>query len=209
MAGRVMPRATARAVTEPSTSAARTMPMRANRPILACEHPRAEAINAPLARAFSRLGDEDFERRSHFIDGRFENLYLDADQLPGVDDVLAFALARARAWLGSGQATWLEQPSAAEQPLRAGFWVNAMQPGQATSRHAHEECDELVSGVYYVSTPAAAGDILFHDGPFETRLRPWPGLLLLFDPALEHSVERNRGASRRLSIAFNIGPRPD
>lgn len=182
---------------------------RANRPILACHHPRAEVINDPLARAFSRLGDEDFERRSHFIDGRFENLYLNAEQLPGVDDILAFALEQARVWLSSAQATWLEEPIATEQPLRAGFWINAMQPGQATSRHAHEECDELLSGVYYVSMPAAAGDILFHDGPFETRLRPWSGLLLLFDPALEHSVERNCGDSRRLSIAFNIGPSPD
>ncbi|MFP4494655.1 MAG: putative 2OG-Fe(II) oxygenase [Halochromatium sp.] len=182
------------------------MLMRANRPIVCCQYPRAEAVNAPLARAFDGLGAGDFAYRSHFIDGRFENLYLDAGQLPGVADILAFAVEQARSWLSSAQATWLEEPIAAQQPLRAGFWVNAMQPGQATSRHAHQECDEMASGVYYVSTPEAAGDILFHDGPFETRLRPWPGLLLLFDPALEHSVERNRGTARRLSIAFNIGP---
>lgn len=180
--------------------------MRMSQPIAACRHPRAEALNSSLAHGFASLGDDDFTRRSHFIDGRFENLYIELDQLPGLAEVLAFARDQARRLLSSGRATWLEEQVDAEQPLRSGFWINAMQPGQSTSRHAHEECDELLSGVYYIVTPAAAGDILFHEPPFETRVRPEPGLMLLFAPALEHSVETNRSDQQRLCIAFNIGP---
>lgn len=180
--------------------------MQASSLIIACDYPRAKAINGPLERAFTELSDSDFERRSHFIGGRFENLYLKAERLPGLSDLLSFGLEHARTLLSSGRADWLNEPIAANQPLRAGFWVNAMQPGHSTSRHSHEEHDELLSGVYYVSAPADSGDILFHDAPFETRVRPRPGLMLLFAPALEHSVEINRSTHQRLSIAFNIGP---
>lgn len=177
--------------------------------IVACEYPQASAINGRLERSFSELSESDFERRSHFIGGRFENLYLNTERLPGLPDILAFGLEQTRGLLTSSRANWLETPIAADQPLRLGFWLNAMQPGQRTSRHCHEEHDELLSGVYYVSAPANSGDILFHDPPFETRVQPHPGLLLLFAPALEHSVEVNRSDAQRLSIAFNIGPTVD
>jgi hypothetical protein len=183
--------------------------MHATQLILACDYPQAEVLNGPLEQAVSALGEDDFERRSHFIGGRFENLYPKADRLPSLSTLLEFALQQGRALLGSGRADWLEAPIAAEQPLRLGFWINAMQPGQSTSRHSHEEIDELLSGVYYLSAPPDSGDILFHDPPFETRVRPRPGLLLLFSPALEHSVEVNRSPAQRLSIAFNIGPAAD
>ncbi len=183
-----------------------TADMHTSSPIVVCKHPQAQAINGRLEQAFSRLADSDFERRSHFIGGRFENLYVEAERLPGMADVLAFGLQQARTLLSKTNGGWLGKPIATDQALRVGFWINAMQPGQSTSRHSHEEHDEMLSGVYYVSAPADSGDILFHDPPFETRVRPQAGLLLLFAPALEHSVEVNRSKAQRLSIAFNIGP---
>ncbi|MBK1706525.1 putative 2OG-Fe(II) oxygenase [Halochromatium glycolicum] len=174
--------------------------------IIACRHPDAETINPRLIAAFDQLGEADFERRSHFIGGRFENLYLKPGRLPGVEQILQFALEQVRDLLRTHQANWLDPGTDSEQALRIGFWLNAMQPGQTTSRHHHEEHDELFSGVYYVSAPEQAGDILFHDPPFETRVSPQPGMTLLFPPALEHSVETNRSSTQRLSIAFNIGP---
>lgn len=182
--------------------------MQAMQPVFACTMPDAGALNRGLATAFASLGERDFERRSHFIGGRFENLYLSIERLPGLAEVLAFARAQAQRLLSSERASWLETPIGVDQPLRIGFWVNAMQPGQSTTRHAHQECDELISGVYYVSAPASAGDIRFHDAPFETRVCPEPGMMLLFAPSLEHSVEANQSRLLRLSIAFNIGPDP-
>lgn len=175
-------------------------------PIVACELVDAATVNPALAAAFERLEADDFKHRSHLIDGRFENLYLERNQLPGLELVLERALVEARAVLGSARASWLRDPLTPDQRLRMGFWANAMQPGQATSRHRHEENDELCSGVYYVTAPAHAGDIVFHDGPFETRVTPRAGMMLLFPPALDHSVEVNRSNALRLSIAFNIGP---
>jgi hypothetical protein len=175
-------------------------------PIIACRHPDAEVLNPALMAAFDQLGEDDFERRSHFIGGRFENLYLKPERLPGVEQVLQFVLEQARNLLRTRRAAWLDPNTDSEQALRIGFWLNAMQPGQATSRHHHEEHDELYSGVYYVSAPDQAGDILFHDPPFETRVSPQAGMILLFPPTLEHSVESNRSSAQRLSIAFNIGP---
>ena len=164
-------------------------------PIAAHRLPDAAAINGPLAAAFAGLTEQDFSRRSHFIDGRFENLYLDRERLPGLDAVLRFGTAAGAARLGPDHA-----------PLRCGFWLNAMAPGSRTSRHSHEENDERLSGVYYVTAPPASGDICFADGPFEVRVRPEPGLLLLFPPALVHWVEPHRGEGLRLSVAFNLGP---
>ncbi len=165
-------------------------------PLATLRYPDADAINGPLAESFGALGEQDFERRSHFIDGRFENLYVGRDRLPGLDALLAFATAVGARTLGP------DCP-----PLRCGFWLNAMPPGSGTSRHSHEENDELLSGVYYVAVPEHSGDIGFQDGPFRTQVRPSAGMLLLFPPSLVHWVEPHRGEGLRLSVAFNLGPR--
>jgi len=171
-------------------------------PILAAWLPDAEQINAGLLGAFAGLATDDFARRSHFVGGRFENLYLDPERLPGVEAVLDFSLQCARDW---PRRTGL--PAAvASGPLRCGFWLNAMAPGDATSVHTHAESDELLSGVYYVSTPPGCGDLLFAAPPFQLRVTPQPGLLLLFPPTLPHGVEPNGSDALRLSVAFNIGP---
>ena len=165
--------------------------------IEAIRYPDCAEFNVSLLAAFKLLGESDFARRSHFINGRFENLYVDAAQLPGMTDFLAFVLEQARRRLGSDAPT-----------LRCGFWINAMEPGQATSRHHHDENDECLSGVYYVSVGPCSGDLLFHDGPFEIRVPPQPGMMLLFPPDVPHSVEPNKGHEIRLSIGFNVGPAP-
>lgn len=184
------------------------MPLQRISPVVACVYPAAAATNAPLAAAFDRLGEADFARRSHFIDGRFENLYVGAERLPGLGGLLQFVEERARAILRLG----LVDSDTGDAPparLRTGFWLNAMGPGERTSRHTHDEDDERLSAVYYVRAPAGCGDLLFHDHPFEVRVRPEPGLLLFFPPGLAHSVEPNRSGERRLSIAFNLGPDGD
>lgn len=187
-------------------------PCRTLAPIIAVEYPAAAGLNPPLAAAFARLGAEDFDRRSHFVGGRFENLYLRAERLPGLPELLAFATATAADLITGGALTRVGADPPAPVPgagLRCGFWLNAMAPGQATSRHTHDENDELASGVYYVAVPPDSGEVRFHDGPFEVQVRPWPGLLLFFPPDLAHSVGANCSSQQRLSIAFNFGPDPE
>ncbi len=154
----------------------------------------AEDLNAQILAGYAGLAETDFRHRSHFIAGRFENLYLDRGQVPGLAQVLSSAEALARDILGL------------PGPLRCGFWLNAMEAGNTTSEHTHEEHDELLSSVYYVAAPVQSGDLILRDGPLLVRLAPTPGTFLFFPPDLPHWVEANHSGRLRLSIGMNFGP---
>jgi len=155
----------------------------------------AERINRRILTAFAALTETDFSRRTHFFGDRFENLYLEPDRIPELRVVLDQAERWAQEILDWG-----------DRPLRCGFWLNAQGPGQATSEHTHEELDELLSGVYYLSAPEHSGDLILRDGPLSTHITPAVGLFLFFPPSLSHRVETNRRDALRLSLAFNFGP---
>jgi Putative 2OG-Fe(II) oxygenase len=154
----------------------------------------ADALNAALLRRFLSLYEGPETRRSHFFHGRFENLYIDREQTPEIWPLLATAEQAAQEVLGRRGA------------LRCGHWFNLMGPGQCTSLHTHEEHDELLSAVYYVTAPERSGDLILEATPFTIRLRPTPGILALFPPDLAHAVETNESDQVRLSVAFNFGP---
>ena len=90
--------------------------------------------------------------------------------------------------------------------LRCGYWFNQMGPGHQTSLHTHDEDDELLSAVYYVTAPNNSGDLVMEASPVSIRVRPSPGLMVLFPPTLAHAVETNQSGQDRLSVAFNFGP---
>lgn len=161
-----------------------------------CQLPDSDRINPAIARAVEALGDRDFTHRSHFIGGRFENLYLERTRIPELIPLLEYGLHCAGLILGRPAET-----------LKCGFWLNLMAPGQSTSLHTHEESDELLSAVYYVQVPPDSGDLLLYDGPATIRVRPRTGTFLFFPPDLPHAVETNRGQAARLSIGINVGPR--
>jgi len=169
----------------------------ASAPIRRCVVPDAEVLNRRLLVDFRDLGPDDFDRRSHLIGGRYENLYLERGRLPALEPVLTQALACAGRILGMSP-----------DDLRCGFWFNAMGPGQSTSEHTHDENDELLSAVYYVEAPEGSGDLVLYDGPLTIRVSPEAGVLLFFPPDLPHAVESNRSGGPRLSIGINFGPRP-
>ncbi len=153
----------------------------------------AVPINRALSAAFTREKTAPDVRRTHHFAGRYENTYIPAERLPELIPVSRFALRAASLVLH-------------RMSLRHGFWFNEMHPGQRTTRHSHEEDDELLSGVYYVACPADSGDLLLHDDEAVIRVTPRPGLLVLFPPDLPHEVEENRSDATRLSVAFNFGP---
>lgn len=157
--------------------------------------PEAETVNRRILEAFRNLDKEDFSRRTHFFGGRYENLYLERTRIPELSLVLTHIEACTRKILDYGT-----------HPLRVGFWFNAQEPGQSTTEHTHEENDELLSGVYYVSVPQQSGDLILLDGVLTTRVTPVAGAFLYFPPSLAHRVEANRSPYQRLSIAFNVGP---
>ena len=153
----------------------------------------AETVNRRLAAAFARHKDAEHVRRTHQFHGRFENTYIDAEHIPELAPVSGLALRTAVKLLGTPD-------------LRHGFWFNEMQPGQRTSLHSHEELDERLSAVYYVTCPKDSGRLILHDDEAQILITPRAGLLVLFPPDLPHEVEKNRSGKTRLSVAFNFGP---
>ena len=107
--------------------------------------------NKALEHAYYVQKDSKNVVKTHHINGRFENVYLQREQLPYLSQVLDEAV------------NFASQVLEDKQPLKVGFWFNEMQAGDTTSAHTHEEDDELLSGVYYVNVPKNSGDLVLGD----------------------------------------------
>jgi len=156
--------------------------------------PDCAALNAALCAAFLSCPEHAVLRRSHYFNGRYENIYIAADALPGLSAVLTQARNFAGDILGI-----------ASSRLRLGFWFNAMHPGAVTLAHAHDDDDELLSAAYYLQVPARSGDLLIHEGAQCARISPQPGLFVFFAPQRLHEVTRNDSDQLRLSLGINFG----
>ena len=99
-----------------------------------------ERLNASLFERFMELRDSDRVRRSHYFGDRFENIYINEADIPDIATVLNAVKQQAGQLLGIPV-----------DALKAGFWFNAMDAGQRTTLHHHDENDELLSAVYYLS----------------------------------------------------------
>jgi hypothetical protein len=153
------------------------------------------ALNASICSAFHALAGHSATRKTHFFDGRFENIYIERRRIAQLDAVLDEALRCARRILG--------RPAA---PLKAGFWFNAMPPGSRTLLHRHDDYDELLSGVYYLQVPENSGDLVLYSDDTPAVVRPVEGNFVFFDPQVPHEVTRNDSDGLRLSLGMNIGP---
>lgn len=105
---------------------------------------------------------------------------------------------------------------------RCEAWANVSASGHFNMPHIHS--GTFWSAVYYVSAgDGEGGELVLHDprmpglamhaphlafkglGPEgEARIRPKPGLMVLFPAWLAHSVEPWEGTGKRISIAMNI-----
>ncbi|MGB5261900.1 MAG: putative 2OG-Fe(II) oxygenase [Gammaproteobacteria bacterium] len=157
-----------------------------------------DRLNAGLVARFMALAGTDRIRQSHHTGGRFENTYIDASDIPEILPLLEIVKQRAGQYLGVGPDT-----------LKAGFWFNAMEDGQRTAPHHHEENDELLSAVYYIRVPEDSGDLILHAGGREISIQPQAGKLVMFAPSVLHEVTVNQSGEMRLSVAFNVGPVDD
>lgn len=155
----------------------------------------SRAFHAALHARFLQLTEAKRLRQTHYLEGRFENTYATPADIPDITPVLASVKEHAGRCLGMPAET-----------LKAGFWFNAMKPGQRTLPHHHDENDELLSAVYYIRVPDNSGDLILHLAGDRIIVRPQEGKLVLFSPELLHEVTPNRSAEMRLSVAINIGP---
>lgn len=156
--------------------------------LLACED-----INKAIRMRYDSLRNDEDLRRTHNLFGRYENVYIDLGRIPEIQPVVTVATHYAKLLLQ-------------RKSLKFGFWFNEMPPGTLTSLHTHDELDELLSCVYYVSAASDSGRLLLHLDDETLTIKPRPGLFVLFPPDVPHEVEINRSAEIRLSVAFNFGP---
>ena len=158
----------------------------------------SDRLNASLYERFMALSGTGRIRQSHHFGDRFENTYIEETDIPDIVTVLNVAKQQAGQLLGIPAAS-----------LKAGFWFNAMEAGQRTTLHHHDENDELLSAVYYIRVPENSGDLILHDGGKPVSIQPQEGKLVTFAPTLLHEVTAHLGSGLRLSVAINIGPADD
>lgn len=152
--------------------------------------------NANLQCHYLALNDKPETQKTHFFEGRFENIYIEIDRVPGLQILMQETLGFASSNLVSELSS-----------LKTGFWFNEMHQGHRTTAHTHDE-DDLLSAVYYINVPNNSGDLILCDAELDdvTRITPDAGEYIFFAPNLLHSVETNQSDQMRLSIGMNIRP---
>lgn len=155
---------------------------------------QADALNPQLVESYLQLREKEEIRRTHFFNGRYENIYIDRQRIPQLDTLIEFWIACAAEVLGKQT-----------DELRCGFWFNDMGPGDITLPHSHDDDDEWLSGVYYLKVPKNSGNLIMHDGEERTTIEAEEGKLVLFSSSNVHEVSENKSNQQRLSIGINFG----
>lgn len=151
-------------------------------------------VNEKIAIKYEQLNDEDFKEKTHLFNGRYENIYLEVNKIPGLEVIVNNALENAASIL-----------NIKPEKLAFGFWLNAMGAGDVTTAHTHDDDDELLSCVYYIKVPENSGDLIIIENNKKTIIKPEEGVFVFFSPDTLHEVSENKSGQSRLSIAFNFG----
>jgi len=151
------------------------------------------ALNPEIHTKFLELNKHTDIQRSHFFNNRYENIYIDKILIPELASVLQFANQCAQKTL---------QLSI---NLDIGFWFNDMPPTSVTLPHTHDDDDEMLSGVYYVSVPQDSGNLILLNNSDKKTITPKEGQLILFKADCLHEVSVNNSQHHRLSIGMNFG----
>lgn len=151
-------------------------------------------VNKKVAKKFNKLKEEDFKVKTHLFNGRYENIYLDANKIPELDVIINAALENAENIL-----------NIKKEKIAFGFWLNAMAAGDVTTAHTHDDDDELLSCVYYIKVPGESGDLIITKNNKKIIIKPEEGNFVFFSPDTLHEVSKNKSEQSRLSIAFNFG----
>ncbi len=154
--------------------------------------PDSQQLNKIISDKFNLYKDHSNTRKSHFFEGRHENIYIPTDLIEEVETILSYC-------------TQCVEDITGKKSLKSGLWFNFMEPGHVTLAHSHDEEDELYSAVYYVSVPDDSGNLIITKNNNDVTIQPVEGKLVLFPPDLVHHVTRNNSNKTRLSLGINIG----
>ena len=154
-----------------------------------------QQINQHLLNGLNTFMDDESTRKSHHFFGRYENIYISSDNIPALDSVISAVKNL------SGEI--LNCPT---EKLKAGLWFNVMNPGDKTTRHQHDDDDELLSAVYYIQVAENSGKLLIGKNAVATEVTPEEGMFVFFSPNMPHEVSENMSDQCRISLGINIGP---
>lgn len=161
-------------------------------PVMSVDLSAARTFNQALFTQFTQLRDAPDTRRSHFFAGRYENIYINRDRAPLLDQLLQVATQSVQPIL-----------NVAPAELQVGYWFNEMHAGAITTKHNHDDNAELLSGTYYVTAPARSGELILHL-PTPLHITPQAGRFIFFPSSLDHEVSIHRNEATRLSIGLNF-----
>ena len=141
--------------------------------------------------------------KTHNINGRWENLYLDIHYVPEVKNILLFACRTAKNLIGKNVFVPVKELGFPNNE----FWFNIACKDESTRWHNHKN-GAVLSGVYYLQVPKNSGNITFRQNK-GTEVVQWTsisekGKMILFDSNIQHCVPANQNHKKRISIAFNI-----
>ena len=152
-------------------------------------------VAGDIVEKYMYLRDQAVTKKTHLFEGRYENIYIPRVSFPEIEGLLAEAQQFA------------QQILSLDKRPDMGFWFNEMHHGHRTLPHRHDDDDELLSGVFYLSVPQNSGDLLLGQGDEIERIKPQVGMFVFFAPSLIHEVEQNNSSEMRLSIGMNFGVR--
>ncbi|RDH82357.1 MAG: hypothetical protein DIZ80_08665 [endosymbiont of Galathealinum brachiosum] len=151
-------------------------------------------INQQLIDGLNSHIDKESTRKSHHFFGRYENIYIDKNEIPSISDILEHAKFFAAKIL-----------DCESNELKAGLWFNVMNPGDKTTLHRHDDDDELLSAVYYVQVSKNSGTLRLIKDPVVIEVKPKAGMFVFFKPDMPHEVSVNASNGCRISLGINIG----
>ena len=142
---------------------------------------------------------------THYINQRWENIYLSPQVIPSILPFLSFALSSAleifRDSLKPHQTLIIPHELLGYE--KNEFWFNAAFRGESTGIHNHIK-EAVLSGIFYLQVPVNSANLFFKCGKNKKlEVTAKTGKLIFFPSELDHYVPENQSSEMRISLAFN------
>ena len=142
---------------------------------------------------------------THYINKRWENIYLNPQDIPSVLPLLSFAMSTAlelfQDLLKPHQTLVIPHELLGYE--KNEFWFNSASRGESTGIHNHIEY-AIVSGIFYLQVPENSANLFFKRGKNnEFEIEAKKGKIVFFPSDLDHYVPKNKSNEARVSLAFN------
>jgi len=143
---------------------------------------------------------------THYINNRWENIYLNPKDIPAVLPLLSFAISTAlelfQDMLKPHQSLVIPHELLGYE--KNEFWFNAATNGESTGMHNHN-ANAIISGVIYLQIPENSANLFFKSGKNnELEIEVETGKVIFFPSELDHYVPENKSNEMRISLSFNL-----